>query len=63
MHVSLSSLSFSVGAVCTGLMNGWLSLVWSRHDQTVPLGLGTMTKVLHHLAVSSTPYGASIYCS
>ena len=31
--------------------------------QTVQLGLGTVTELFHHSAVSSTPSGGSVWCS
>ena len=53
--VSLGSISFSVGPLCSGYMN--------RHNLTLPFGLGTVIKLLHHSAFSSTYSGASICCS
>ena len=57
---SLGSMSLFVGPFCTGLMNAWFILVRSRQRYTVLFGLGTMTKLLHHSADSSTPSGADV---
>ena len=48
------------GPPCIGLMSAQLSLMGSKHRHTLLLGLGIVTKLLNHLAVSSTPIGASI---
>ena len=56
-------MSFNVGSLCTGSISVWLSLVGPRHKHAVPFGFGTVTKLLHHLAISYTPSCASIwYC-
>ena len=56
---------FSVGPLCIGLINAWLSHAGSKHSLTLPFALGTNTKLLHHSAVLSIPRGVmmSISCS
>ena len=63
--LSFGSISFSVGLLCISLINTWLSHAGSKHSLTLPLALGTNTKLLHHSAISSIPRGAmmSISCS
>ena len=53
--LSLGSISFSEGPLCTGLINVWFSHAGSKHNQTLPLALGTNTKLLHHSNISLTP--------
>ena len=61
MWVSLGSISLRVGPLCTGLMSVcWV--VGSRQSYTVPLGLITSTKLLHHFIVSFTSNGTIIFC-
>ena len=61
---SLGKISLSVGLLCTGLINAWLSCAESKHSLILPLALGTNTKLLHHSNVSSAPNGVmmSISC-
>ena len=61
----LGSISFNVGPQCIGFINAWFNHAGSRHSLTLPLALGTNTKLLHHSAVSSTPSGViiSICCN
>ena len=61
--VSLDSMLFDVVPLCIGCISAWLSLPHSRHSHTVPLAFVTITKVLHHLAVSSTIISVSNCCS
>ena len=61
--LSLVSISFSVGPLCIGLINAWLSHAGSKHSHTLPFALGTNTKLLHHSAISSTPSGAMMSIS
>ena len=65
MLFNLGNISLSVGPLCTGLINAWLSHAGSKHSLTLPLALGTNTKLLHHSNVLSTPSGVlmSISCS
>ena len=65
MFLSFGSMSFSIGPLCIGLINTWLSHTGSKHSHTLPFALGTNTKLLHHSAILSTPRGAmmSISCS
>ena len=46
----------------SSLISTWFSLAGSRHSLTLPLGLGTCTKLLHHSIISSTPNGVIISC-
>ena len=55
--ISLESMSFNVGTLCIGLINAWLSLFGSKPRWTVPLGFGTVMKLLHSLVISSTLIG------
>ena len=61
---SLGKISLSVESLGTGLINAWLNHAGSKHSLTLPLALGTNTKLLHHSDVSSTPSGVmmSISC-
>ena len=52
--LSLGSISFNVGPLYIGLINAWYSHAGSKHNLTLPLALGTNTKLLHHSATSST---------
>ena len=52
-----------VGPLWIGFINAWLSPAVSRHRWTVPFSLGTITKLLHDLAVLSNPRGTIICCS
>ena len=63
--LSLGSILFNVGPLCTGLINAWFNLAGSKHNLTLPLVLGTNTKLLHHSAILSTPSGVimSMFCS
>ena len=45
-----------------GLINAWFSHAGSKHNLTLPLALGTNTKLLHHSYISLTPSGAIISC-
>ena len=54
---NFSRMSFNIGPLCIGLINGWLSCTGPKHNCTLPFALGTNTKLLHHSAVSSTPIG------
>ena len=60
---SLGRILFSVGPLCTGLINAWLSHAGSKHSCTLPVALGTNTKLLHHSAVLSTPSSAMMSIS
>ena len=55
--LSLGSMSFNVGPLCMGLMNAWYNSAGSKHNLTLPLALGTNTKLLYHSGVLSTPSG------
>ena len=61
--LSFNSIPFSVGPLCIGLINAWLSHAGSKHSCTLPFALGTTTKLLHHSAISSTPRGAMMSSS
>ena len=50
-----------MGPQCIGLINAWFNCAGSKHNLTLPLALGTNTKLLHHFAISSTPSGVIIY--
>ena len=54
MPASLGRISFSVGPLWTGLISTSLSLAGSSYSLTLQFALGTNTKLLHHLDVSST---------
>ena len=60
--LSFGYMSFSMGSLCMGLINAWFNHAGSRHSHTLPLALGTNTKLLHHSNVSSTPRGTIMYC-
>ena len=51
--------------MCIGNISAWLVHVGSRHNHTVLLGLGTVTKLLQYLPFTSTPSDSSIwwFCS
>ena len=53
--LSLGSMLFNVGPLCMGLVNAWFNHVESKHNLTLPLALGTNTKLLHHSDVLSNP--------
>ena len=55
--LSLGNMSFNMGPLCTGLINAWLNFAQSKHNLTLPLALGTNTKLLHYSAISPTPRG------
>ena len=55
--LSLGSILFNMGSLCTGVINTWFKLTESKHNLTIPLALGTNTKLLHHFVISSTPNG------
>ena len=61
--LSFGSLLLSVGPLCIGLINAWLSHSGSKHSCTLPFTLGTTTKLLHYSAVSSTPRGVMMSSS
>ena len=61
MFLSMGTIQFIIGPLHIGLSGTSLSPAGSRHRYTVPLGLGTMTKLLHYLAILSPPSGASIW--
>ena len=61
--LSFSSILFSVGPLCIGLINAWLSCAGSKHSHTLPFVLGTITKLLYHSAILSTPRGAMMSSS
>ena len=52
MPASLGRISFNVGPLCTGLISALLSLDRFRNNHTLPLALGTSTKLLSHSDVS-----------
>ena len=60
MFVSLGSTSLIVGPPYTSLISPCLCFAGSRYRHTVPLGFGTVTKLLHHSAIPSTHSGANI---
>ena len=60
---SLGKILLSVGPLCTGLINAWLSHAGSRHNLTLPLALEANTKLLHNSDVSSTPSGVTMSIS
>ena len=51
---SLGSMLLIPGPLSTGLRSAWLSHLVSMHRCTVPIGLGSMTKLLHQTTVLST---------
>ena len=53
MDTSLSRILFNLWPQCTGLINVLSSLAGSRQKHTLPLTLGTRTKLFHHSDVSS----------
>ena len=63
MPVSISGILFDVESLCTGLISALLSLAGYTHNCTLPLALGTRTKLLQHFNVSSTSRGTIICCS
>ena len=60
---NLGNILLSVGPLCTGLINAWISCAGSKHSLTLLLALGTNTKLLHHSDVSSTPSGVMMSIS
>ena len=48
--LSLGSILFNVGPLCIGHINAWFNRAGSKHNLTLPLALGTNTKLLHHSA-------------
>ena len=60
--LSFDNMSFSIGLLCMGLISAWFSCAWSKHSFTLPLALGTNTKLLHHSDLSSIPSGAIMSC-
>ena len=60
--LSFTNISFKVVPLCTGLISAWFSQAGSKHSLTLPLALGTTTKLLHHSDTSSTPKGVFISC-
>ena len=56
-------MSLTVHSLCSGHISTWLSHVESKQHCTVPFGLDTTMKLLHHSAVSSTPSDYIICCS
>ena len=63
--LSFSNILFNIGPLCTGLISAWFNWAGSKHSLTLPLALGTATKLLHHSNTSSTPRGVIIswHCS
>ena len=61
----LGKILFTVGSLCAGLISALLSLAGSRHNYTLPLAFETMTELLDHSNVSSTPRDTIIcyFCS
>ena len=60
--LSFGNLFFNMDSLCIGLINTWFSHVGSKHSLTLPLALGTNTKLLHHSAISMTPSSAMMSC-
>ena len=60
--LSFGSMSLRVGSLCHDLISVWFNCAGSRHNLTLPFGLGTSTKLLHHFDVSSTLRGAIMSC-
>ena len=60
--LSFGNISFSVGPLCTGLISAYFNWVGSKHSLTLPLALGTGTKLLHHSDTSSIPRGVFVSC-
>ena len=58
-------MSFSMGPLCTGLINAWFHITGSKHNLTLPFALGTNTKLLHHSVLLSISSGVimSSFCS
>ena len=57
--VSLGSMSFHVSHLGTDFIRAWSGLAGSKHKHIMPLGLGTVIKLLHISAISS-PNAASL---
>ena len=55
--LSFGRISFRVGPLCIGHISAWFRDAGSRHSLTLPLALGTSTKLLHHSNVSLTHQG------
>ena len=53
---------FSVDPLCMGFINAWFSHTGSKHSLTLPLALGTSTKLLYYSDISSIPSGAIMSC-
>ena len=62
MLSNFGNISFSVGPMCIGLISAWFNHARSRHGLTIPLALGTNTKLLHHSDISLTPRDAIMSC-
>ena len=60
--LSFGSILFEMGPLCTGLISAWFNCAGSRHSLTLPLALGTSTKLLHHSEVSLTSRDAIMSC-
>ena len=58
--LSLGSMSFNVGPLYMGLIKAWFNCAGSKHNLTLPLALGTNTKLLHHSDILSIPSGVII---
>ena len=63
--LSLGSILFNVWPLCIGLINVWFNCAGSKHSLTLPMALGTNTKLLLHSAILSTPSSViiSICCN
>ena len=55
-------MSFSVGYLWIGMINGLFNCTRSKHNLTFLLALGIKIKLLHQSDISSTHKGANIYC-
>ena len=62
MLLSFGSMSFSMDPLCMGLINAWFTCAGSKHNLTLPLALGTSTKLLHHSDSLSSPIGTIMAC-
>ena len=63
--LSFGRISIRMGTLCMGLISAWFRCAGSKHNPTIPLALGTNSKLLHHSADSLTPSGAIMlsFCS
>ena len=59
---SLDRMSLRIRPLYTNLKSTLLSLAGSKHSHTVPLDIGTRTKLLHHCHVLSMSNGTITHC-